>query len=99
VVTIAAAVGIVWGGTQADYGLISTSTPPVPPAIPLQPNDRGYVRVETKSGSTGCSINTELVACQTSADNWPTGSNGRHFHTASINANGEFHWVEADLGR
>ena len=85
------------------YSLISTTTPgpPAPPGpsgVPLTPNDRGYVRVETKSGSTRCSINSELVACQTSADNWPINPNGRHFHTASVNADGEFHWVEADLG-
>jgi hypothetical protein len=37
------------------YSLISTSTPPTPPAIPLAPNDRGYVRVESKStGQLGC---------------------------------------------
>jgi hypothetical protein len=29
---------------SVDYSLISTSTPPAPPAIPLAPNDRGYVR-------------------------------------------------------
>ena len=76
---------------------ISTTAPP----IPLPPNDRGYVRVEINSGSTGCSINSEIVACQTSANNWPAkgnGANGQHFHTASVTAAGEFHWVEADLG-
>jgi hypothetical protein len=78
------------------YSLISTTAPP--PPVPLTPNDRGYVRVEINSGSTGCSINSELVACQTSANNWPVNPNGRHFHTASVNAAGEFHWVEADLG-
>ena len=73
------------------YSLISTT-------VPLPPNDRGYVRVETKSGSTGCSINSELVACQTSANTWPVNPSGRHFHTASVNADGDFHWLEADLG-
>ncbi|MGD1257634.1 hypothetical protein ACKUT9_25785 [Mycobacterium seoulense] len=85
------------GGTPGAYNLIATSIPQAP-TTSLTPNDRGYVRVQTKSGSTGCSINTELVACQTSADNWPIGPSGRHFHTASINANGDFNWVEADLG-
>jgi hypothetical protein len=83
-----------------DVGLISTTTagPPPPPAIPLTPNDGGYVRVETNGGSTGCSINNELVACQTSANNWPTDPSGQRFHTASVTAAGEFHWVHADLG-
>jgi hypothetical protein len=80
------------------YSPISTSTPPPPPAIPLTPNGQGYVRVETKSGSTGCSINTELVACQTAANNWPTTPGGQHYHTVSVTANGQLHWVEADLG-
>ncbi len=81
-----------------DVGLISTTTPGPPPGIPLTPNDRGYVRVETNSGSTGCSINTEIVACQTSANNWPTDPSGQHFHTASVTSAGEFHWAQADLG-
>jgi hypothetical protein len=80
------------------YSLISTSTPPAPPAIPLAPNDRGYVRVESKSGSTRCSIAGDLVDCQTTADNWPVHPNGQHFHTASVSADGDFHWVNADLG-
>jgi hypothetical protein len=54
--------------------------------------------VETKSGLTGCSIAAELVACQTSAGNWPSRPDGRRFHIASVSADGEFHWVDADLG-
>jgi hypothetical protein len=86
--------------TTPDISLISTTTPGAPqsPPVPLPPNDRGYVRVETNSGSTGCSINSELVACQTSANNWPANPGGQHYHTVSVNATGEFHWVEADLG-
>jgi len=84
--------------TPSHYNLISTTPPAVPPAIPLTPNDQGYVRVQTKSGSTSCSINAELVACRTNANNWPTMPDGQHYHVASINANGEFHWVNADLG-
>ena len=97
--TIAAAVLSAPGVGTPVVSLVSTAAPP--PPIPLTPNDRGYVRVEINSGSTGCSINSELVACQTSANNWPAkanGANGQHFHTASVNAAGEFHWVEADLG-
>ena len=94
----ATAGGYVPGGPSGGYSLVSTSTPPAPPAIPLTPNGQGYVRVETKSGSTGCSINTELVACQTAANNWPTTPGGRHYHTVSVTSDGQLHWVEADLG-
>jgi hypothetical protein len=79
------------------YQLISTSTPPAPP-VPLRPNDNGYVRVTTSSDAIGCSINAELVACETSADTWPRRSDGRPFHTASVRADGDFHLVDADLG-
>jgi hypothetical protein len=101
ITTVAGAVlapGLQHGTAPSDYGLISTSEQPAPPAIPLAPNDQGYVRVETKSGSTGCSIAAELVACQTPADNWPARGDGRHFHTASVSSQGDFHWVDADLG-
>ena len=64
--------------------------------------ERSRIRARgNQFGSTGCSINSELVACQTSANNWPAngnGANGQHFHTASVTAAGEFHWVEANLG-
>jgi hypothetical protein len=96
VLSIAAELLAVPGVTTPAVSLISTTAPP--PPIPLSANDRGYVRVEINSGSTGCSINSELVACQTSANNWPVNPNGQHFHTASVSASGEFHWVEADLG-
>jgi len=81
----ATAVGFARGGVPGGYSLISTSTPPPPPAIPLTPNVQGYVRVE-------------LVACQTAANNWPTTKGGQHYHTVSVTANGQLHWVEADLG-
>jgi hypothetical protein len=86
------------GTTLEGYSLISTTTPSAPSVTPLTPNEGGYVRVGTKSGSTSCSINTELVACRTGANNWPTDSDGQHYHVASIKANGEFNWVKADLG-
>ncbi|BBZ70253.1 hypothetical protein [Mycobacterium paraseoulense] len=94
----AAAVGYLRGEVPGRYGLISTSTPSAPPAIPLMPNGQGYVRVQTTSGSTGCSINTELVACQTAANKWPTTPGGRHYHAVSVTSDGQLHWVEADLG-
>ncbi|WP_156661600.1 hypothetical protein [Mycobacterium sp. 852002-51163_SCH5372311] len=84
--------------TPPQYALISTATPPASPAIPLPPNDQGYVRVQTKSGSTSCSINAEVVACRTNTNNWPTMPDGQHYPVASVNADGEFHWVNADLG-
>jgi hypothetical protein len=77
---------------------VSTSMPSVPSVVALSPNDHGYVRVETKSGLTRCSLAAELVACQTSADNWPRGEDGQPFHVASVTSDGQFQWVKADLG-
>lgn len=79
------------------YRLISTSTPPTPPT-PLIANDQGYVRVITVSQAIGCSISPELVACETSSDDWPPRGNGRPFHTVSVSADGNFQFVDADLG-
>jgi hypothetical protein len=79
----------------AGYHLISTSTAPTPPE-PLPPNDHGYVRVNT--ADIGCSITTDLVACETSSDSWPPHSDGRPYHCASVTSDGEFHLVDGDLG-
>ena len=85
------------GPAPLKHGPISTADPALASSIPLLPNDRGYVRVETKSGSTGCSITSELIACQSFSGNWRD-TNGRRHHTVSVTADGAFHWVDADLG-
>ncbi len=101
VVTAIAAVAISAGCARVPAplsdGPISTTYSVAPSPIALTPNDRGYVRVETESKSTNCSVTTELVACQTSSDNWRAAS-GQRYHTVSVNADGSFHWVQADLG-
>ena len=95
----AALVILVAGCSNADVtGPISTSTLPAPSVAALMPNDHGYVHVESKSGNVRCSIAADVVACQTSADNWPRHADGRPFHCASVTADGDFHWVDADLG-
>jgi hypothetical protein len=79
------------------YPMIPTWTPPALSPVPLPPNEQGYVRVEVNSGSTGCSVNTELVACETASSNWRS-ADGRPHHTVSMTADGELHWPEGDLG-
>jgi hypothetical protein len=83
--------------TPPAYHLILTSTAPTPPE-PLAPNDHGYVRVTTASQAIGCSITSDLVACETSSDNWPPRPDGQPYHTASVSSGGEFHLVDADVG-
>lgn len=79
------------------YHLIVTSTAPTPPET-LAPNDHGYVRVTIAAQAIGCSIMSDLVACETSSDSWPPRSDGQPYHTASVSSDGEFHLVDADLG-
>jgi hypothetical protein len=101
-VMILSAVGGMLSGARGAtrYSLISTPAPapPPPPRTRLAPNDRGYVRVETMSGSAGCSITAELVACQNFAGDWTSSSAGQQYPAASVSADGDFHWVQADLG-
>lgn len=75
----------------------ATSAPPTT-ATSLNPNEQGYVRVTMAAQAIGCSITTALVACETSSDSWPPRGNGRPFHTVSVTADGELHFVDADLG-
>lgn len=84
-------------GSPYRYGLISTSTP-ARPTLSLAPNDRGYVQIETTSGSTRCSLNAEIVVCQSDGDGWPLQSDGLPYHCASVTALGDLHWFKADLG-
>src|ERR1700761_4260318 len=82
------------------YRLIVTSTAPTSPTPPetLAPNDHGYVRVTIASQAIGCSIMSDLVACETSSNNWPPRNDGQPYHTASVSSDGEFHLVDGDLG-
>ncbi len=89
--------GYVDGAAPRAYTMVSTSVPPAPSAIPLPPNEQGYVRVETASGSVGCSISPEVVSCQTFSRIWQNGD-GRPYHTVSVSADGDFQQVNADLG-
>jgi hypothetical protein len=43
----------------------TTPTSPTPPAgaVPLKPDQNGYVFIETKSGLTRCQINKDSVGC------------------------------------
>ncbi len=100
-VAVIAAAALLTGCTGAptppNHGMTSTTDASAPSAIPLPPNDRGYVRVEMKSGSTGCSITTDLVACQNFSGSWRIG-NGQPCRTVSITGDGRFQCVKADLG-
>lgn len=85
----------------------ATSTPiavPVPPstsstpgAIPLKPDQNGYVFIETKSGMTRCQINKESVGCEAPFTNSPL-KDGEHANGVHITSAGNVQWVLGNLG-
>ena len=76
-----------------------TPTTPNAPggAIPLKPDDNGYVFIETKSGLTRCQINSASVGCEAAFTNSPM-QDGEHANGININAGGSVQWVLGNLG-
>jgi hypothetical protein len=73
-------------------------TPPAPAeAIPLPPDENGYVFIETKSGKTRCQIAAGNVGCEAQFTNSPI-IDGEHANGVSIAADGEVQWVLGNLG-
>lgn len=66
-------------------------------AIPLPPDQNGYVFIETKSGVTRCQINKDTVGCEAPFTNSPL-EDGEHANGVSINAGGKVQWVLGNLG-
>jgi hypothetical protein len=83
----------------------TTSAPPSTPAsptapagaIPLPPDQNGYVFIETKSGLTRCQINKETVDCEAPFTNSPL-QDGEHANGVSISSGGSVQWVLGNLG-
>jgi hypothetical protein len=82
-----------------------TSAPPTAPvgpptpagAIPLSPDQNGYVFIETKSGTTRCQINKDTVGCEAPFTNSPL-QDGEHANGVSITSGGSVQWVLGNLG-
>jgi hypothetical protein len=66
-------------------------------AIPLPPDQNGYVFIETKSGVTRCQINKDTVGCEAPFTNSPL-QDGEHANGVSINTGGKVQWVLGNLG-
>ncbi|KAA1249940.1 hypothetical protein F0Q45_12315 [Mycobacterium simiae] len=77
----------------------TTPTSPTTPAgaIPLQPDQNGYVFIETKSGMTRCQINKDSVGCEAPFTNSPI-KDGEHANGVHITASGTVQWVLGNLG-
>ena len=75
-----------------------TSAPQTPAgAIPLSPDDSGYVFIETKSGKTRCQVASESVGCEAPFTNSPM-TEGEHANGVNITADGAVQWVLGNLG-
>lgn len=99
------------GPAEPSFRPPRTSTPapsppaPAPPAvpnqpadaIPLPPDDNGYVFIETKSGRTRCQISEPQVDCEAEFTNTPL-KDGEHANGVSVSTDGTVHWVLGNLG-
>lgn len=81
-----------------------TPSRPAPPsanppagAIPLPPDQNGYVFIETKSGQTRCQIDSDSVGCEAQFANSPT-QDGERANGVNITASGSMQWVVGNLG-
>jgi hypothetical protein len=72
---------------------------PTPPAgaVPLKPDQNGYVFIETKSGLTRCQINKDSVGCEAPFTHSPL-QDGEHANGVSVTAGGNVNWVLGNLG-
>ncbi|EUA23001.1 putative lpqJ [Mycobacterium xenopi 3993] len=66
-------------------------------AIPLPPDENGYVFIETKSGKTRCQIDVESVGCEAPFTNSPM-TEGEHANGVNVTAAGAVQWVLGNLG-
>jgi hypothetical protein len=73
-----------------------SATPPAG-AVPLPPDQNGYVFIETKSGLTRCQINKDSVGCEAPFTNSPL-QDGEHANGVSITSTGSVQWVLGNLG-
>lgn len=76
----------------------TSSTPNQPSdAIPLPPDENGYVFIETKSGRTRCQISSQQVDCEAEFTNTPL-KDGQHANGVSVSSDGTVEWVLGNLG-
>ena len=87
------------GTNGAAPGPPTTPAKPTTPAgaIPLPPDQNGYVFIETKSGMTRCQINKDTVGCEAPFTNSPL-QDGEHANGVSITSGGKVQWVLGNLG-
>lgn len=75
-----------------------TTTAPTPaePQV-LQPDDSGYVFIQTKSGQTRCQLNEESVGCEAPFTNSPM-QDGERANGVNLSPDGSLRWIVGNLG-
>lgn len=98
------------GATEPSFPKAKPSVPspapsrPAPPsanppagAIPLPPDQNGYVFIETKSGQTRCQIDARSVGCEAQFTNSPV-QDGERANGVNVTASGSVRWILGNLG-
>src|SRR6202012_3254577 len=98
------------GPSEATFPKAKPSIPspapsrPAPPsanppagAVPLPPDQNGYVFIETKSGQTRCQIDADSVGCEAQFTDSPM-QEGERANGVHITASGDVQWVLGNLG-
>jgi hypothetical protein len=73
-----------------------SATPPAG-AVPLPPDQNGYVFIETKSGQTRCQINADSVGCEAQFTDSPM-QDGERANGVHITSSGDVQWIVGNLG-
>lgn len=71
-------------------------TPP-PGSQTLNPNEQGYVFIETKSGKTRCQISQSSVGCEAQFANPPV-KDGIPANGVTVTPDGNLRWLVGNLG-
>jgi hypothetical protein len=96
------------GPTEPSFPKAKPSIPspaPSPPpsanppasAVPLPPDQNGYVFIETKSGQTRCQINADSVGCEAQFTDSPM-QDGERANGVHITSSGDVQWIVGNLG-
>jgi hypothetical protein len=77
------------------------STPTAPTTPPgsqaLDPNEQGYVYIETRSGKTRCQISQKAVGCEAQFANPPV-KDGIPANGVNVTSDGNLRWLVGNLG-
>src|SRR5271166_3675941 len=74
------------------------TSPPPTNTVSLQPESRGYLAVESESGSISCLVQRDWIGCETPDTNWPLHEDGTPYHSVVGYADGSIKWADGQMG-